>query len=87
MHISYWGATSRSISWTSMEQKTPMKLAYRLAGTPNGKPLKVVESNVTIWSEPQVKDDYRFIHQVVLTDLKFEKYLYYLMDEVLDLRV
>ena len=76
LHLAYLGENSRSISWTSMTSKDSMTLAYK--NMKLEKPI-FVNSSVTTWKEPQVENEYRYIHTVVLDRLMFnEQYEYWL---------
>jgi len=76
LHLAYLGDDSRSISWTSLDVKVPMTLAYK--NLKLEKPI-LVNSTVKIWEEPQLQNDYRYIHTVILEGLMFnEQYEYWL---------
>jgi len=75
-HLSYLGPTSRSISWTSLTTDKPMKMFYKKTKD-SGNPIEVM-STVTTFKEPQLANDYRYIHDVVLNNLDFDEYTYHI---------
>jgi len=74
VHLSYYGLHTRSISWTSLTEKNTMKVFVK---EPGSSTYDSFSSTVEVFTEPQLNDTFRYIHTVVLDNLDFGNYSYY----------